>query len=108
MAEDEYRTAIALSPSCESAHRFYAQFLAAMSRFAEAKAEADRACDVDPFCLVVTTSAAWVRYAAGEFDAGDRSQPARARHGPRLCAGATHARRGTARRGQGRTKRWSS
>ena len=67
-AEDEYRTAIALSPSCEAAHRFYGQFLAAMSRFGEAKAEADRACDVDPFCLVVTTSAAWVRYAAGEFD----------------------------------------
>ena len=74
-AEDEYRTAIALSPSCESAHRFYGQFLAAMSRFGEAKAEADRACDVDPFCLVVTTSAAWVRYAAGEFDAAiDRSR----------------------------------
>ena len=33
-AEDAYRTAIALSPSCESAHRFYAQFLASMSRFA--------------------------------------------------------------------------
>ena len=66
-AEHEYRTAIALSPSCESAHRFYAQFLAAMSRFGEANAEADRACDVDPFCLVVTTNAAWVRYAAGEF-----------------------------------------
>jgi TolB-like protein/tetratricopeptide (TPR) repeat protein len=66
LAEDEYRTAIALSPSCETAHRFFAQFLAAMSRFAEAKAEADRACDVDPFCLVVATGAAWVRYIAGE------------------------------------------
>ena len=75
IAEDEYRTAIALSPSCESAHRFYAHFLAALSRFGEAKAEADRACDVDPFCLVVTTSAAWVRYAAGEFGtAVDRSR----------------------------------
>jgi TolB-like protein len=74
-AEDEYRTAIALSPSCETAHRFYAQFLAALSRFGEAKAEADRACDVDPFCLVVTTSAAWVRYAAGEFTTAiDRSR----------------------------------
>lgn len=74
-AEDEYRTAIALSPSCETAHRFYAQFLAAMARFGEAKAEVDRACDVDPFCLVVTTSAAWVRYAAGEFDASiDRTR----------------------------------
>ena len=68
LAEQEYRTAIALSPSCEAAHRLFAQFLAAMSRFAEAKAEADRACDVDPLCLVVATTAAWVRYVAGELD----------------------------------------
>jgi TolB-like protein/Tfp pilus assembly protein PilF len=89
LAEDEYRTALALSPSCESAHRFYAQFLASMSRFGEAKAEADRACDVDPFCLVVTTSAAWVRYAAGEFDASiDRS-----RHVLDMDAGYAPARR---------------
>jgi TolB-like protein/Tfp pilus assembly protein PilF len=75
VAEDEYRTALALSPSCESAHRFYAQFLASLSRFGEAKTLADRACDVDPFCLVVTTSAAWVRYLASEFDAAiDRSR----------------------------------
>ncbi len=88
-AEDEYRTAIALSPSCESAHRFYAQFLAAMSRFGEAKAEADRACDVDPFCLVVTTSAASVRYAAAEFDTAiDRS-----RHVLDMDAGYMPARR---------------
>ncbi len=53
LAEDEYRTAIALSPSCESAHRFFAQFLASMARFAESKAEADRACDVDQLCLVL-------------------------------------------------------
>ncbi len=88
-AEDEYRTAIALSPSCESAHRFYAHFLAAMSRFSEAKAEADRACDVDPFCLVVTTNAAWVRYAAGELKpAIDRS-----RHVLDMDAGYMPARR---------------
>ena len=88
-AEDEYRTAIALSPSCESAHRFYAQFLAAMSRFAEAKAEADRACDVDPFCLVVTTSAVWVRYAAGDLSAAiDRG-----RHVLDMDAGFAPARR---------------
>jgi TolB-like protein/Tfp pilus assembly protein PilF len=88
-AENEYRTAIALSPSCESAHRFYAYFLAAMSRFGEAKAEADRACDVDPFCLVVMTGAAWVRYAAGEFDTAiDRS-----RHVLDMDAGYMPARR---------------
>ena len=99
-AEDEYRTAIALSPSCESAHRFYGQFLAAMSRFGEAKAEVDRACDVDPFCLVVTTSAAWVRYAASEFDAAiDRN-----RHVLDMDAAYTPARRwlGAALLGAGR------
>jgi TolB-like protein/Tfp pilus assembly protein PilF len=99
-AEDEYRTAIALSPSCESAHRFYAQFLAAMSRFGEAKTEADRACDVDPFCLVVTTTAAWVRYAAGEFGTAiDRS-----RHVLDMDAGFMPARRtlGAALLGAGR------
>ena len=69
LAEEGYRTAIALSPSCETAHRFFAQFLAAMGRFAEAKTEADRACDVDPLCLVVTTTAAWVRYVAGDHHA---------------------------------------
>ena len=69
LAEDEYRTAIALSPSCESAHRFFGSFLASMGRIAESKAVADRACDVDPLCLVVATNAAWVRYLAGEFDA---------------------------------------
>ena len=89
LAEHEYRTAIALSPSCEAAHRFFAQFLAAMSRFAEAKAEADRACDYDPFCLVVTTGAAWVRYAAGEFGVAiDRS-----RHVLDMDAGYVPARR---------------
>jgi TolB-like protein/Tfp pilus assembly protein PilF len=100
LAEDEYRTAIALSPSCESAHRFYAQFLAAMSRFGEAKTEADRACDVDPFCLVVTTGAAWVRYVAGEFDAAiDRS-----RHVLEMDTGYAPARRilGAALLGVGR------
>jgi tetratricopeptide (TPR) repeat protein len=88
-AEDAYRTAIALSPSCESAHRFYAQFLAAMSRFGEAKAEADRACDVDPFCLVVTTNAAWVRYTAGEFSPAVE----RSRHVLDMDAGFMPARR---------------
>jgi TolB-like protein/Tfp pilus assembly protein PilF len=68
LAEASYRRAVALSPSCEAAHRAFGVFLAALSRFPEAKAEADRATDLDPLCLTVNTSAAWVRYAAGEFE----------------------------------------
>jgi tetratricopeptide (TPR) repeat protein len=68
LAEATYRKAIALSPSCESAHRALGVLLAGLSRFQEGKAETDRACDLDPLCLTVNTGAAWVRYVAGEFD----------------------------------------
>jgi TolB-like protein/tetratricopeptide (TPR) repeat protein len=68
LAEATYRRAIALSPSCETAHRSLGTLLAGLSRFPEARAEADRACDLDPLCLTVNTGAAWVRYVAGEFD----------------------------------------
>jgi len=68
LAEATYRKAIALSPSCETAHRRLGAFLAGLSRFQEGKAEADRACDLDPLCLTVSTGAAWVRYVAGEFE----------------------------------------
>jgi TolB-like protein/DNA-binding winged helix-turn-helix (wHTH) protein/Tfp pilus assembly protein PilF len=66
-AEKAYRTALAFNASSESVHRHYGQFLAARGRIQEASAAADRACDLDPLCLVVNTSAAWVRYLAREY-----------------------------------------
>ena len=66
-AEKAYRTARAFNASSESVHRHYGQFLAARGRIQEASAAADRACDLDPLCLVVNTSAAWVRYLAREY-----------------------------------------
>ncbi|HVH28960.1 MAG TPA: winged helix-turn-helix domain-containing protein [Vicinamibacterales bacterium] len=66
-AEKAYRTALAFNASSEAIHRHYGQFLAARGRIQEASAAADRACDLDPLCLVVNTSAAWVRYLAREY-----------------------------------------
>jgi TolB-like protein/Tfp pilus assembly protein PilF len=66
-ADVAYRTALAFNPSNTSAHRHYGLFLAACGRIAEALTAADRACDLDPLCLVVNTSAAWVRYVAGDY-----------------------------------------
>jgi tetratricopeptide (TPR) repeat protein len=68
-AETAYVQAIALNPSQEGAHRAYAAMLMALSRPAEAIREAERACELDPLCLVVNTNAAWVRYLAGDYDA---------------------------------------
>jgi tetratricopeptide (TPR) repeat protein len=43
--------------------------LSVQGRHAEAIRATERACELDPLCLVVGTSAGWVRYAAGDFDA---------------------------------------
>ena len=67
-AEASYRLAVALNPSNEAAHRLYGLFLAVRGRIAEAALAAQRACDLDPLCLVVNTSAAWVRYLARDYD----------------------------------------
>ncbi len=67
-AETTYRKALSLASSCDAAHRYYAIFLAAMSRHEEARQEAARAADVDPMCLSANTCGAWIHYVAGEFD----------------------------------------
>jgi TolB-like protein/Tfp pilus assembly protein PilF len=66
-AETAYVQAIALNPSQENAHRAYGAMLMALSRPAEAIRAAERACELDPLCLVVNTTAAWVRFLAGDY-----------------------------------------
>jgi TolB-like protein/Tfp pilus assembly protein PilF len=68
-AEEGYRRALACNPSSEAAHRLYGLFLALRGRHREATGAAGRACELDPLCLVVNTSAAWVRYLGGAFQA---------------------------------------
>jgi TolB-like protein/Tfp pilus assembly protein PilF len=67
-AEKGYRTAVALNPSSDAAHRSYGVFLAGLARHDEAIAEAERAVELDPLCLTVNSSAAWVCYVARRYD----------------------------------------
>jgi TolB-like protein/Tfp pilus assembly protein PilF len=67
-AEAAYTEAIAYNPSYESAHRTHGMMFSAQGRHAEAIRASERAIELDPLCLVVGTTAAWVRYAAGDFD----------------------------------------
>ncbi len=68
-AEAAYRRATELNPNSESAHRAYGILLAVTGRFDDAVREVDRAVELDPLCLVVGTTAAWVRYVAGDYAA---------------------------------------
>jgi tetratricopeptide (TPR) repeat protein len=102
-ARSAYSQAIALNPSYETAHRAYAVMLTSLGRHAQAIRESDRACELDPLCLAVNTSAAWVRYAAGDYAGAieqchrtmaidDRYYPA-----ARRLLGAAHLQLGQAR-----------
>ena len=71
-AESEYQQAIALNPSCVSAHHWYALYQAMHGKFNEASAEMNKAKALDPLSLIVLTNSGWVRYFAGDYEGAIR------------------------------------
>ncbi len=67
-ARAAFERALALNPSAEAAHRYYAWFLGVRRLGPDAIAVADRAFSLDPLCIVMQTSAADVRYFARDFE----------------------------------------
>jgi TolB-like protein/Tfp pilus assembly protein PilF len=67
-AETGFLQALALNPSNEYALRAYGVMLAIRARGDEASSHVDRACEIDPLCLMANTVAAWTRYVAGDID----------------------------------------
>ncbi len=67
-AEEVFRRALSFNPSNEAARRLYGLLLSARGRHEDAVAMTDRALELDPLCLTAGTSAAWVRFVAGEYD----------------------------------------
>ena len=66
-AESAYRAALDANPNSDAAHRYYAVFLAARGR-TESTALGERACALDPLCLVVNSAAALVHYLQGNYE----------------------------------------
>jgi TolB-like protein/Tfp pilus assembly protein PilF len=67
-AEEAYRRALSINPSHEAALRLYGLFLGAWGHIDQAIAMTDRACEIDPLCLVAHTCAAWVRFVGRNFE----------------------------------------
>jgi TolB-like protein/Tfp pilus assembly protein PilF len=67
-AEREYRTVLARNPNYATGHQWYAEYLAAMGRHAEAVAEIRRALAVDPLSLIVNAVEANILYMGGEYE----------------------------------------
>lgn len=63
-ATQEYKQALELNPNYATAHRWYADFLAALGRSKEAAREMERARELDPLSLVINMEVAWNLYMA--------------------------------------------
>ncbi|MGD0587890.1 MAG: tetratricopeptide repeat protein [Thermoplasmata archaeon] len=67
-AEEELTRAIFLNPGYPVGHQFYADFLKAMGRFAEALTEMRKALELDPVSMAVNTGFGHVLYLSRDFD----------------------------------------
>jgi serine/threonine-protein kinase len=67
-AERGFARAIDLNPGYATAHHWYAEYLMAMGRLAEALAEARRAQELDPLGLIINTLVAMIHYLAREYE----------------------------------------
>jgi TolB-like protein/DNA-binding winged helix-turn-helix (wHTH) protein/Tfp pilus assembly protein PilF len=67
-ADQEFRRAIALAPGLARSHRWYAVYLAAVGRAAEAMTEAQRAADLDPLSVSAHDAAAIAAACSGQYD----------------------------------------
>jgi TolB-like protein/DNA-binding winged helix-turn-helix (wHTH) protein/Tfp pilus assembly protein PilF len=67
-AEKLFREAIALNPNYASAHHFYSVCLLTAGRKAEALTEIQRAQELDPLSLIITSVHGWIYYEGRQFD----------------------------------------
>jgi TolB-like protein/DNA-binding winged helix-turn-helix (wHTH) protein/Tfp pilus assembly protein PilF len=67
-AEKLFKEAIALNPNYASAHHFYSICLLTAGRHEEALAEIQRAQELDPLSLIITSVHGWIHYENRQFD----------------------------------------
>jgi TolB-like protein/DNA-binding winged helix-turn-helix (wHTH) protein/Tfp pilus assembly protein PilF len=67
-AENEFKKAISLNPNYATAHEWYSIYLIAMQRPNEAKAEINRALELDPLSLVINTDVGYQLFYARKYD----------------------------------------
>lgn len=71
-AEAEFQRAIRLAPDYSTAHQWYGNFLTAMGRFDEAKAEFRRAMEAEPLSLIAVAASGWSRWYARDYDTAEQ------------------------------------
>jgi len=83
-AEAEFKKAIALNSNYATAHEWYSIYLTAMLRLDEAKAEIDRALQLDPLSLIINTDVGFQLFYARNYDDSIRQLKKTLQMGPKF------------------------
>jgi serine/threonine-protein kinase len=67
-AEKGFERALELNPNYAPGHQWYAVYLIAWGRHNEARAEIERAHDLDPLSLIISSVRGWIFFMAREYD----------------------------------------
>jgi TolB-like protein/Flp pilus assembly protein TadD len=67
-ADKEFKRGLEINPNDAEAHRMYAVFLSAMTRFNEAEAQTEKAQELDPLSVINHSTAGWTFYCARQYD----------------------------------------
>jgi tetratricopeptide (TPR) repeat protein len=67
-AETEFKRALNLKPGYAAGHQWYSNYLAAVGRFDEAMAEAQRTRELEPTSLITNAHLGWIYYLARRYD----------------------------------------
>jgi len=67
-AEQEFKRTLDLNPNHADAHHAYSRFLASLGRLTEARAELERAQELDPFSLLVQANGGVISYFGRRYD----------------------------------------
>jgi TolB-like protein/Tfp pilus assembly protein PilF len=98
-AELEFKDAIALDNSYAPAHHWYALYLSAMGRRAEALSQIEMAHELDPLSPIVTTATAYIAYNSEQYDRAAEQCERVLQQDPKFMV--AHAVLGLAREAQG-------
>jgi TolB-like protein/DNA-binding winged helix-turn-helix (wHTH) protein/Tfp pilus assembly protein PilF len=71
-ADREVRRAITLDPGYATAHHWYALYLSAMDRMPEAFNEIQKALELDPLSVVISSNAGAIYYQSGDYERSEK------------------------------------
>jgi TolB-like protein/Tfp pilus assembly protein PilF len=83
-AEQEFRTAIALNPNYELGYDWYGYYLTAMKRYDEAKVILEKAKELDPLSVPITTDMGFSVLYSGDYDLAFKKLQAALQMNPRF------------------------